>query len=55
MHFYFSKDKFPKFSEAKIKDIFVGPQIRELMNDTTFESKFNTHEMAAFQKWSQTF
>ena len=30
--------KFPRISDAKIKDgIFVGPQIRELLNDKVFE------------------
>jgi hypothetical protein len=27
------KHKFPRLSDAKIKGIFVGPQIRELIKD----------------------
>jgi hypothetical protein len=36
-------------SEAKIKEgIFVGPQIRELAKDKTFDSIFNEVELAAW-------
>ncbi|GBN10989.1 hypothetical protein AVEN_13652-1 [Araneus ventricosus] len=35
--FNFLKTKFPRLSEAKIKEgIFVGPQIRQLFKDATF-------------------
>jgi hypothetical protein len=36
-------------SEAKIKEgIFVGPQIRELTKNKTFDSIFNEVELAAW-------
>ncbi|GBL88581.1 hypothetical protein AVEN_195593-1 [Araneus ventricosus] len=38
--FQYLRLKFPKVSESKIKEgIFVGPQIRQLMKDSMFESK----------------
>jgi hypothetical protein len=41
--------KFPRLSEAKIKEgIFVGPQIRELTKDKTFDSIFNEVELEAW-------
>jgi len=37
--------RFPYISEAKLKaDIFVGPQIRELLSDQNFKSKMNSVE-----------
>ena len=42
--------KFPKLSEAKIKEgIFVGPQIRELLNDGHFEETMTAPQLAAWQ------
>ena len=47
--FLYLKEKFPKLSEAKIKEgIFVGPQIRELMLDETFSSKLKPKEKKAW-------
>lgn len=32
------KEKFPRLSDAKIKEgVFVGPQIKKLMNDSDFD------------------
>jgi hypothetical protein len=43
------QQKFPRLSEAKIKEwIFVGPQIRKLKKDKTFDSIFNEVEPAAW-------
>lgn len=48
--FLYLKEKFPKLSEAKIKEgIFVGPQIRQLMKDKTFEEKLNDQEKLAWK------
>lgn len=47
--FAYLKQKFPKLSDAKIKEgIFVGPQIRELMKDEIFDKKLNTLEKTAW-------
>ncbi|GFU61049.1 hypothetical protein TNCV_4436791 [Trichonephila clavipes] len=44
------KQKFPKISEAKVKEgIFVGPQIRSPMHDEKFEELLNPLEKAAWQ------
>ncbi|GBL57329.1 hypothetical protein AVEN_245787-1 [Araneus ventricosus] len=57
--FQYLRLKFPKASEAKIKEsIFVGPQIRQLMKDSVFESKLTVKETAAwtsFKKLAKTF
>lgn len=43
------KSKFPRISEAKIKEgIFVGPQIREIFKDQMFKSKLNEKERRAW-------
>ena len=40
--------KFPKLSDAKIKQgIFIGQQIRYIMDDLHFESLLNETELAA--------
>ncbi|GBM75228.1 hypothetical protein AVEN_73992-1 [Araneus ventricosus] len=45
--FQYLRLKFPKVSEAKIKEgIFVGPQFRQLMKDPVFESKLTKKEAA---------
>ena len=42
-------------SDAKIKEgIFVGPQIRELMNDKAFEKSLNETEAAAWNSFKKT-
>jgi len=43
--FHYSKEKFPRVSDSKIKDgIFVGPQIRALILDENFEDLLNQIE-----------
>jgi len=43
--FQYLHSKFPKISEAKIKEgIFDGPQIRELLRDQVFEEKMTDLE-----------
>ncbi|GBP27477.1 hypothetical protein EVAR_14298_1 [Eumeta japonica] len=47
--FQYLKTKFPRISDAKMKEgIFVGPQIRELMKDSNFESTLNEAEQRAW-------
>ncbi|GBM70313.1 hypothetical protein AVEN_175238-1, partial [Araneus ventricosus] len=46
--------KFPKVSETRIKEgKFVGPQIRQLMNDPVFESKLTKKEAAAWTSFKE--
>jgi hypothetical protein len=43
------QQKFPRLSETKIMEgIFVGPQVRKLTKDTTFDSVLNEVELAAW-------
>ena len=43
--FQYVRNKFPNVSDAKIKEgIFIGPQIRELMQDTQFDENLNETE-----------
>ncbi|KAI6660741.1 hypothetical protein LOD99_10248 [Oopsacas minuta] len=50
--FKYLKDKFPKVSDAKIKEgIFIGPQIRELFKDLNFEACLNSVEKAAWNSF----
>ncbi|GBN26043.1 hypothetical protein AVEN_233049-1 [Araneus ventricosus] len=43
--FNFLKTKFPRLSEAKIKEgTFVGPQIRQIFKDSTFLKHLNRKE-----------
>ncbi|GBM14241.1 hypothetical protein AVEN_167323-1 [Araneus ventricosus] len=47
--FNFLKTKFPRLSEAKIKEgIFVAPQIRQLFKDSTFMKHLNRKEKRAW-------
>ena len=47
--FSFLKNKFPTLSEAKIKEgIFIGPDIRKLMNDPDFLSSLKSIEQQAW-------
>jgi len=47
--FLYLKEKFPAISDAKIKEgIFVGPQIRQLIEDNVFEQKLSATEKAAW-------
>jgi len=43
--FQYVRNKFPNVSDAKIKDcIFIGPQIRQLMQDKQFDEDVNETE-----------
>lgn len=47
--FLYLKKKFPKISDAKIKEgIFIGPQIRQLILDNNFEAKMDETELSAW-------
>ena len=44
------KIKFPGISDAKIKEgVFVGPQIRDLIQDVKFEDELSEVEKAAWK------
>jgi hypothetical protein len=48
--FMYLKNKFPRTRYAKIKEgVFVGPQIRELIEDIRFEDQLNDVERAAWK------
>jgi len=52
--FRYSREKFHTLAEAKIKEgIFIGPQIRELLPDTQFESIITGNEKAAWEAFRQ--
>ena len=47
--FEYVRNKFPNVSNAKIKEgIFIGPQIRELMQDKQFDEDLNETERNAW-------
>ena len=46
--FQYIKSKFPKISDAKIKGVFIGPQIKELIKDPFFEEALDTSYKAAW-------
>jgi hypothetical protein len=47
--FEYVRNKFPNVSDAKIKEgIFIGPQIRELMQDKQFDEGLNENERNAW-------
>jgi hypothetical protein len=49
MEFLYLKSKFPKVSDAKIKEgSFVGPQIRKLISNEPFDNQFNEAVIAAW-------
>ena len=48
--FMYLKNKLPRISDAKIKEgVFVGPQIRELIQDVNFEDQLIEVEKAAWK------
>ena len=52
--FQYLRDKFPRLSEAKLKEgVFVGPQIREILKDEAFFTILTDKEQAAWEnfKW----
>jgi len=47
--FRYLRNTFPQLAEGKLKEgIFIGPQIRTLMNDATFETTMTTAEKMAW-------
>ena len=47
--FKYVRKKFPNVSDAKIKEgVYIGPQIRELMQDKQFDEDLNTTERNAW-------
>ena len=47
--FEYSREKFPKLSDVKLKeDIFIGPQIREIINDDLFAHLLTETEKSAW-------
>ena len=52
--FRYLSEKFHTLSEAKMKEgIFIGPQIRELLKDTKFDSIITGNEKAAWEAFRQ--
>jgi hypothetical protein len=48
--FMYMKNKFPRINDAKIKEgIFVGIQIRELIQDVKFEDQLSEVEQATWK------
>jgi len=48
--FMYLTDKFPRISDAKIKDrVFVGPQIREFIQDVKFEDHLTEVEKSSVE------
>jgi len=46
--FEYVRNKFPNVSDANVKEgIFIGPQIRELMQDKQFDEDLNETERYA--------
>jgi hypothetical protein len=53
--FAYLKQKFPQVSDAKIKEeIFVGPQIRALLEDYIFTEKLNKFKNRAWRAFENT-
>jgi hypothetical protein len=53
--FEYVRNKFPNVRDAKIKeDIFVGPQIKELMQDKRFNEDLNGSERNAWFSFKRT-
>lgn len=51
--FKYLVEKFPRLSDAKIKaGVFVGPQIRELLNDREFRAQMNGLERRAWDSFT---
>ena len=47
-----AQNKLPRISDAKIKEgVFVGPQIRELIQDVNFEDQLSEVEKAAWKSF----
>ena len=49
-HLTISKKLFPRLSEAKVKEgVFTGPQIRDVLKDSTFPSRLSEVEREAWE------
>jgi hypothetical protein len=54
--FQYVRNKFPNVSDAKIKEgMFIGPQIRELMQDKQFDEDLNETERNAWLSFKRIF
>ena len=51
--FEFLHEYFPKLSDAKIKGVFVGPQIRKLILNDMFDKTLNETALAAWKSFKQ--
>lgn len=52
--FSYLQGKFPRLSDAKLKEgVFVGPQIRKLINDPGFDKVLETNEKAAWKSFKK--
>jgi len=52
--FEYLRNQFPNVSDAKIKEgIFIGPQIRELMQDKQFDEDLNETERNAWLSFTR--
>jgi len=50
--FTYLREKFPKLSEAKLKEgIFIGPQIRDLLKDEYFDKLLQGDEKAVWDSF----
>ena len=50
--FTYLREKFPRLSEAKLKEIiFIGPQIRDLFKDKYFEKLLQGDEKAVWDRF----
>ena len=54
--FAYLRQKFPKISEAKIKEgIFVGPQIKQLLEDQDLSVNSNSTDRRAWKAFENVF
>jgi hypothetical protein len=55
-YFAYIMQKFPKISEAKIKEgIFAGPQIKQLFEDQDFSINLNSTDRRAWKPFENVF
>ena len=47
--FNYLREKFPRLIEAKLKGVFIGPQIRDLIKDEYFDKLLQGDEKAAWE------
>lgn len=52
--YMFLREKFPRLSDAKLKEgVFVGPQIKKLINDPGFDKVLDSNEKAAWKSFKK--